>query len=265
MPVPVDIERRGAVALLTLNRPEALNAMSVELLNDLEARLREADSDPAVRAIVLTGAGEKAFCAGADVGHMREATALDAKEFAALGHRVTALIETMDTPVVAAVNGFALGGGCEIALACDIRMAAESARFGQPEVNLGILPGWGGTQRLARTTSIGFAKDLILTGRLVKAPEALAAGLVTHVHPAEDLVQKAVELAAGIAAKPISATSAAKRMCNLALGGESAEPLAREVDTFALAFTTDDQREGMAAFIEKRAPRFAGHDTVEAG
>jgi enoyl-CoA hydratase len=264
MPVSVDLERRGPVALLTLNRPEALNAMSVELLNELEARLREVDADPGVRAVVLTGAGEKAFCAGADVGHMREATAHEAKEFAALGHRVTALIENMDTPVVAAVNGFALGGGCEIALACDIRMAAESARFGQPEVNLGILPGWGGTQRLARTTSIGFAKDLILTGRLVKAPEALAAGLVTHVHPGEELVEKAVELASGIAAKPSSATSAAKHMCNLALGGDTAEPLAREVDTFALAFTTEDQREGMAAFLEKRAPKFAGHETAEA-
>ncbi|MEQ8834045.1 MAG: enoyl-CoA hydratase-related protein [Miltoncostaeaceae bacterium] len=259
MLVPIDVERHGPVALITINRPDALNAMSVELLGQLETALTEADGDPGVRSIVLTGAGEKAFCAGADVGHMREASAIEAREFAALGHRVTGLIETMGTPVVAAVNGFALGGGCEIALSCDIRMAAEGARFGQPEVNLGILPGWGGTQRLARTTSVGLAKDLILTGRLVKAPEALATGLVTHVHPGDDLMTKALELAAGIAAKPSSATAAAKAMCNLALGGDSTEPLAREMDTFALAFTTPDQREGMAAFLEKRAPQFAGH------
>lgn len=259
--MPIDVEHHGPVALITINRPEALNAMSEELLGELEAALTEADGDPGIRCAVLTGAGEKAFCAGADVGHMREASAHEARAFAALGHRVTGLIETMGTPVVAAVNGFALGGGCEIALACDIRMAAENARFGQPEVNLGILPGWGGTQRLARTTSVGFAKDLILTGRLVKAPEALAAGLVTHVHPAGELVGKALELAAGIAAKPSSATAAAKAMCNLALGGDGDAPLQREMDTFALAFTTDDQREGMAAFLEKRPPQFAGHAT----
>jgi enoyl-CoA hydratase len=262
--VSIDLERRDAVAVLTLNRPEALNALSPEMLDDLERVLREVDGDPTLRAVVLTGAGEKAFCAGADIGHMRTAGALDARAFAERGHRVADLIEDLATPVVAAVNGFALGGGCEIALACDVRVAAETARFGQPEVTLGVIPGWGGTQRLARTTSIGFAKELILTGRLVKAEEALRAGLVTHVHPKAELLDAAVELAATIASRPSWAVASAKRLCNLALGGDADAPFAREIDGFALAFTTPDQREGMDAFFEKRPPRFAGHDTVSA-
>lgn len=259
----IDLERRGPVAILTLNRPDALNALSPDMLDALEARLHAADADPGVRAIVLTGAGGKAFCAGADVGHMRTASALEAREFAGRGQAVAATIEGLGTPVVAAVNGFALGGGCEIALACDIRMAAEKARFGQPEVTLGIIPGWGGTQRLARATSVGFAKDLVLTGRMVGAEEALRAGLVTHVHPGEELLDKAVELAGTLAARPGWAVATAKALCNLALGDLDA-PLARELDGFALAFTTPDQREGMDAFFEKRPPRFAGHEAGDA-
>jgi len=255
----IDVERRDAVAVITLDRPEALNALSPKMLDGLEAALLEADADPGQRAIVLTGAGEKAFCAGADVGHMRRASSLDARVFAIRGQALAELIETLGTPVVAAVNGFALGGGCEIALACDVRLAADTARFGQPEVTLGIIPGWGGTQRLARATSIGFAKDLILTGRMVKADEALRAGLVSHVHPGAELLDAAVALAAQIASRPAGAVAAAKRLCNLALGGESPGPYAREVDGFALAFGTADQLEGMDAFFEKRPPRFEGH------
>lgn len=260
----VDLERRDPVAILTLNRPEALNALSPEMLEQLDARLDEIDADPGVRAVVVTGAGEKAFCAGADIGHMRTAGAHEARAFALRGQGVADRIEGLRAPVVAAVNGFALGGGCEVALACDVRVAAESARFGQPEVTLGVVPGWGGTQRLARTTSLGFAKEVILTGRLVRADEALRTGLVTHVHPREELLARAVELAETIAARPASAVAAAKALCNLALGGEAPGPYARERDAFALAFTTDDQREGMAAFFEKRPPRFAGHEAVSA-
>lgn len=252
----VELECRDAVAVLTLTRPEALNAMSVEMLEQLEQRLTEVDADPKIGAVVITGAGEKAFCAGADIAHMREATAMDAREFADHGQRVMRMIETMATPVVAAVNGYALGGGCELALACDVRVASETARFGQPEVTIGVLPGWGGTQRLARATSIGFAKELILTGRPVKADEALTAGLITHVYAADELLEKAIGLAASIARGPAWATAAAKRLCNLALGGDTAEPFNREADAFALAFTTPDQREGMAAFFEKRPPAF---------
>ena len=259
----IDLERRDAVAVLTLNRPEALNALSPEMLDDLERVLHEVDIDPTLRAVVLTGAG-KAFCAGADIGHMRTAGALDARAFAERGHRVAYLIEGLATPVVAAVNGFALGGGCEIALACDVRLAADTARFGQPEVTLGVIPGWGGTQRLARATSIGFAKDLILTGRMVKAEEALRAGLVTHVHPTADLLDAAVELASTIASRPGWALASAKRLCNLALGGDARSAFAREIDGFALAFTTPDQQEGMDAFFEKRPPRFEGHDEAVA-
>ena len=258
--MPIDLDRRGPVAVITLNRPEALNALSPEMLDDLERTLREVEADPGLRAIVLTGAGEKAFCAGADIGHMRTAGALEARAFAERGQAVAGLIEGLATPVVAAVNGFALGGGCEIALACDVRIAADSARFGQPEVTLGVVPGWGGTQRLARTTSIGFAKDLILSGRLVGAEEALRAGLVTHVHPKAALLDAAVEYAATIASRPGWAVASAKRLCNLALGGDAPGPFAREIDVFALAFTTEDQREGMDAFFEKRPAQFAGHE-----
>lgn len=253
------LDRHEAVAVITLNRPEALNALSPELLDELEATLHRIDADPEQRAIVLTGAGEKAFCAGADIGHMRQASAAEARAFALRGQAVAALIEDLSTPVLAAVNGFALGGGCEIALACDVRLAADTARFGQPEVTLGILPGWGGTQRLARATSIGFAKELILTGRMAGAEEALRAGLVTHVHPRAELLDASVALAAQIASRPSGAIAAAKRLCNLALGGELPSPYAREADAFALAFTTADQREGMDAFFEKRPARFAGH------
>jgi enoyl-CoA hydratase len=157
------------------------------------------------------------------------------------------------------VNGYALGGGCELALACDIRLASETARFGLPEVNLGILPGWGGTQRLARTTSAGFAKELIFTGRMCPADEALRHGLVNHVHAHGELLDRAVALGEEIAAKPAWSISAAKEVVNLALDGDLRGHLARELDAFALAFTTDDQREGMAAFFEKRPPKFAGH------
>jgi enoyl-CoA hydratase len=255
----IQTERRDAVAVITLDRPDALNAMSPEMLDELEAALLRIDGDPGQRAIVLTGAGEKAFCAGADIGHMRRATPQEARAFGLRGQGIADLIETLGTPVVAAINGFALGGGCELALACDVRLAADSARLGQPEVTLGIIPGWGGTQRLARATSIGFAKDLILSGRLVKADEALRAGLVSQLHPREELLDAAVALAGQIASRPAGAVGAANRLCNLALGGESPSPYARELDGFALLFGTPDQQEGMDAFIEKRPPEFAGH------
>ncbi len=255
----VDLERREHVALVTLNRPDALNAMSPDMFDALEARLDEIDADDGIRAVVLTGAGGKAFCAGADISTMRTADPQRAREWAARGQGIAARIEDLAAPVVAAVNGYALGGGCEIALACDIRICSENARFGQPEVTLGIPPGWGGTQRLARATNIGFAKELVLTGRMVGAEEALRAGLVTHVHPPDALLDAALELAGTIAGKGRWAVAEAKRLCNLALG-DLPGGLARELDAFALAFSTEDQREGMDAFAEKRPPRFSGLD-----
>jgi len=256
--MPVELERRDAVALVRLARPEVLNALSVEMLDEFQGVLDAIEHDGALRAVVVTGAGDRAFCAGADIGHMREAGALEARAFAQRGHDLTARIESFPRPVIAAVNGYALGGGCELALACDLRLAGERARFGLPEVNLGILPGWGGTQRLARVTTPGFAKEMILTGRMADAPEAHARGLVNHVHPPERLLDEALALAEVIAQKPAWAVTAAKEMVGLALDGDLRGHLARELDAFALAFTTEDQREGMAAFVEKRTPRFTG-------
>jgi enoyl-CoA hydratase len=256
--VSVDLEREGNVAVVRLNRPKVLNAMSLEMLDQLEEVFDTVERDPELRAVVVTGAGDRAFSAGADIGHMREATALEARAYAQRGHHITTRVESFPKPVIAAVNGYALGGGCEFALACDIRLAGENANFGLPEVKLGILPGWGGTQRLARATSPGFAKELIFTGRMCPAEEARAAGLVNHVYPADRLLPEALALAADIAAKPPWAVAAAKEVVNLALEGDLRGHLARELDAFALAFTTQDQREGMAAFFEKREPRFQG-------
>jgi enoyl-CoA hydratase len=256
--VPVDREDRGAVAVLVLNRPEALNALSIEMLDDLDAHLDAIGKASEIRAIVIVGGGDRAFTAGADIRHMQNATALEARAYAQRGHELTTRLETFPKPVIAAVNGYALGGGCELALACDIRIAADTARFGLPEINLGILPGWGGTQRLARATSAGFAKELIFTGRQVKADEARTAGLVNDVVPLAELLDRAVQLAELIATKPPWAIAAAKEVVNLALEGDLQGHLRRELDAFALAFTTEDQREGMAAFFEKRQPNFVG-------
>lgn len=254
--MPIDVERRGAVAILTLNRPEALNALSPEMLDALDALLDEMAGDPDVRALVVTGAGEKAFCAGADIGHMRTASPVEAQRYARRGHALTRRVADLPTPVVAAVNGYALGGGCELALACDIRLAADTARFGQPEITLGVIPGWGGTQRLARATSPGFAKELILTGRPVKVDEALRVGLVNHVHPAAELLDAAVAMGEVLASRPAWTLAAAKAVCNLSIEGDLDAHLAREADVFALSFATPEQREGMDAFFEKRAPDF---------
>ncbi|MDX6644760.1 MAG: enoyl-CoA hydratase [Miltoncostaeaceae bacterium] len=256
--MPVDREDRGAVAVLVLNRPEALNALSIEMLDDLDAHLDAIGKASEIRAIVIVGGGDRAFTAGADIRHMQNATALEARAYAQRGHELTTRLETFPKPVIAAVNGYALGGGCELALACDIRIAADTARFGLPEINLGILPGWGGTQRLARATSAGFAKELIFTGRQVKADEARTAGLVNDVVPLAELLDRAVQLAELIATKPPWAIAAAKEVVNLALEGDLQGHLRRELDAFALAFTTEDQREGMAAFFEKRQPNFVG-------
>ena len=256
--MPVEMERHEGVALLTLNRPDVLNALSPDMLDDLEFLLDQIEKRSELRCVVITGAGDRAFTAGADIGHMREATPLQARDYARRGHDITGRIESFPKPVIAAVNGYALGGGCELSLACDIRVASEHAIFGLPEVNLGILPGWGGTQRMARATSPGFAKEMIFTGRQVDAAEAHAAGLVNHVHPHDELLTKALELAGEIATKPPWALAAANEVVNLALDGDLSGHLARELDAFALAFTTEDQREGMAAFFEKRPARFQG-------
>ncbi len=251
------VEQHGdGVAVVTVDRQEALNALDVETLTALRDRLRELAGDVTVRCVVLTGAGDRAFVAGADIKYMSSLDVDGATAWGALGHEAGRVLETMPKPTIAAVNGFALGGGCELALACDIRYASSRAKLGQPEVNLGIIPGWGGTQRLARTTSLGFAKELIFTGRTVDAEEALARGLVDGIH--DPVLEKALETARLIATKSPLALRAAKDLCNRALQGAHAANLADEAEWFGELFSSEDAREGLAAFVEKREPRFTG-------
>ena len=252
----IRVDREDAVAVVTVDRQDALNALDVATLTELRDRLRELAADDDVRVVILTGAGEKAFVAGADIKYMSGLDVDEAKAWGALGHEAGRLLETMPAPTIAAVNGFALGGGCELALACDIRYAATNAKLGQPEVNLGIIPGWGGTQRLARVCGLGIAKELIFTGRVVDAEEALRIGLVNAVH--DPVLEKARETAALLASKSPIALRLMKELANRALGGDHAANLEAEGDTFGELFSSEDAREGLTAFVEKREPVFRG-------
>jgi enoyl-CoA hydratase len=227
-------------------------------LTELRDRLRELADDPAARVVALTGAGGKAFAAGADIKYMSGLGVDQAKEWGALGHEVGRLLETMPKPTIAAVNGFALGGGCELALACDLRYAAKTAKLGQPEINLGIIPGWGGTQRLAGTTTLGYAKELIFTGRIVDAAEAERHGLVNDVFEPDELLPKTMEVASLLASKSPVALAAAKAACNRALQGGHDSNLDEEAKSFGELFASEDAKEGMTAFVEKREPVFRG-------
>jgi enoyl-CoA hydratase len=254
----VSVERDGAVAVITIDRPEAMNALDVETLSSLRGVLLELRDDRSVRAIVLTGAGDRAFAAGADIKYMSGLDPAGAKGWGELGHNVGHLLEACPDPTIAAVNGFALGGGCELALACDIRYASRTAKLGQPEINLGIIPGWGGTQRLARVCGLGVAKELVLTGRIVDAEEALRIGLVNAVYEPQELLERTLETARLIASKSPVALAAAKRSTNRALQGDHSSNLAREADEFGDLFQSEDAQEGLAAFVEKREPEFKG-------
>ena len=250
--MPVGRDRRGAVQVLVLDRQEALNAFSPELIDELIGALDDAAADPGVRAVVLTGAG-RAFSAGADISRMAQMDVDAARVFAAQGHAMCNRIEGLPVPVIAAINGFALGGGCEVTLACDIRLASEAMKISQPEVALGIPPGWGGTQRLPRIAGEGFAKRMILTGAMIGPDEALAAGLVSAVHPADDLLDAAAAMGEEIAQKSPSAVALSKRLIHGALG-ERADRLEAEAEAFAQQFADPERLEGMTAFLEKRAP-----------
>ena len=254
----IDVSREAGTAVVTVDRPEAMNALDLEHLEALHARLSELAGDESARVVVLTGAGEKAFIAGADVKYMQSLGVLEARRWGDLGHACGALLETMPKPTIAAVNGVALGGGCELALACDLRLASSSARLGQPEINLGVLPGWGGSVRLARTTTLGFAKELIFTGRPVDAAEALEHGLVNAVYEPDELRAQTLELCRGLEAKSAVALAYAKEAVNLSLQGPHRTNLESEARLFALLFGSEDQKEGMAAFVEKRPPEFSG-------
>jgi enoyl-CoA hydratase len=252
----IDVQREAGVALVTIDRQDALNALDVATLTELRDNLRELAADESARVVILTGAGEKAFVAGADIKYMSGLDVEGAKEWGALGHEAGRLLETMPKPTIAAINGFALGGGCELALACDVRYASSRAKLGQPEVNLGIIPGWGGTQRLARVCGLGVAKELIFTGRTLDAEEALRTGLVNGVH--DPVLDKACEVATLLAAKSPIALRLMKELANRALGGNHSENLDAEGETFGEIFSSEDAREGMAAFVEKREPKFVG-------
>lgn len=254
----VETARHDRVVVASLNRPDAMNAISAQVLADLGAALTEAESDEGVGAFVLTGSGERAFAAGADISEFRGASAVEARGIAERGQTLTRRLERSRLPVIAAINGYALGGGCEIALACDIRLAAETARLGQPEVTLGVVPGWGGSQRLPAIVGAGIAREMILTGRHVGAEEAHRVGLVTAVFPNKQLLQEAIDLGNRIAALPPLAVAWAK---DLTLGAMSADldtRLEREREVFALTFATEDHAEGVSAFLEKRQGEFRG-------
>jgi enoyl-CoA hydratase len=252
----IRVDRADAVAVLTVDRQDALNALDVATLTDLRDRLREVAEDDGVRVVILTGAGDKAFVAGADIKYMSGLDVEQAKAWGALGHEAGHLLETMPKPTIAAVNGFALGGGCELALACDIRYAGSGAKLGQPEVNLGIIPGWGGTQRLARVCGLGVAKELIFTGRVVDAEEALRIGLVNGVR--DPVLDKARETAALLASKSNVAIRIMKQLANRALGGDHDANLRAEGELFGELFASEDAKEGLTAFVEKREPVFRG-------
>jgi enoyl-CoA hydratase len=252
----VRVDRSAAVATVTIDRPEAMNALDRPTLGELRDRLAELALDAEARVVVLTGAGDKAFVAGADIKYMSGLGVDEAKSWGELGHLCAQLLETMPKPTIAAIDGFALGGGCELALACDLRYASSGAKLGQPEINLGIIPGWGGTQRLARVCGLGVAKDLILTGRVVGADEALRIGLVNEVH--DPAIDKALAVAEQLAAKSPLALAAIKRTTNHALQGDHVENLEREAVEFAGLFGSADAKEGMTAFVEKREPKFVG-------
>jgi enoyl-CoA hydratase len=254
--VSVEVARDGAVAVVTIDRQDALNALNVETLTELRDRLRELGASVDVRAVVLTGAGEKAFVAGADIKYMSGLDVEQAKGWGALGHEAARLLETMPKPTIAAINGFALGGGCELALGCDVRYASSRAKLGQPEINLGIVPGWGGTQRLARVCGIGVAKELIFTGRTVDAEEALRIGLVNAI--ADPVLDHALETAHDLASKSRLALALAKKLCNLTLGADHAGGLESEAGGFGALFSSEDAKEGLTAFVEKRPPSFVG-------
>jgi enoyl-CoA hydratase len=252
------IEIEAGVAVVTINRPAALNALNAEVLEDLAAAFAALKPRSDVACVILTGSGQKAFVAGADIAAMQPLDAVTAGQFARLGHAVCSGIENFPKPVIAAVNGFALGGGCELAMACDIRIAAENARFGQPEVNLGVIPGFGGTLRLTRLVGKGRAKELIFTGDMIDAHEAYRIGLVNRVVPAAGLLAEARGMAAKIASKGPVALRFAKEAVDNGLEMDLDRAGRFESDLFGLCFATADQKEGMQAFLEKRPAKFIG-------
>ena len=250
----IKLEKKKEIGIITLNRPEARNALNRKMLQELGDALTELENDSQIRVIIITG--NKDFCAGADIKEMDAIKPEEIESFCRWGHKVFDQLENMGKPVIAAINGFALGGGCELALACDIRIAGEGAKFGQPEVNLGLIPGFGGTQRLSRLVGIGKSKQIILTGEIINAKEAASIGLVNSVVKDEDLMTKAEEMSQVIAQKSPIAVKMSKALINE--NQEITKGLEKEIEFFARCFTTQDRLEGINAFLEKRRPEFKG-------
>ena len=251
-------ERRDSIAYVTLNRPKVLNALNRATWEDLRGAFEDIRNDATIRGVILTGAGDKAFIAGADIGELAQASALDAEESSRSGQEVLDLIENLGKPVIAAINGFALGGGCETAMACTIRIAAENAKFGQPEVKLGLLPGGGGTQRLPRLVGKGRALQLILSGEMISAQEAYRIGLVNEVVPAPGLIARAEAILRQIFANAPVAVKFSLEAVNKGLDTSQAEGFALEASFFGICAATDDKKEGTSAFLAKRPPTFKG-------
>jgi enoyl-CoA hydratase/carnithine racemase len=251
-------EKKGSIAYVTVNRPKVLNALNTPTWADLRTAFEDARGDDAVRGIILTGAGDKAFIAGADIGELAHATEIDAEQSSRVGQGVLDLIENLGKPVIAAVNGFALGGGCETAMACTIRIAVDSAKFGQPEVKLGLLPGGGGTQRLPRLVGKGRALQLVLSGEMISAQEAYRIGLVNEVVPAADLIARAEAILKKIASNGPIAVKFALEATNKGVETSQAEGLLLEASYFGLCAATEDKKEGTTAFLQKRTPQFHG-------
>jgi len=254
----VAYEKKGGIAYVTINRPKVLNALNTPTWTDLRTAFEDARDDSMVRGVILTGAGDKAFIAGADIGELAHVSAVQAEQSSRFGQKVLDLIENLGKPVVAAVNGFALGGGCETAMACTIRIAGETAKFGQPEVSLGLLPGGGGTQRLPRLVGKGRALQLILSGEMISAQEAHRIGLINEIVPAADLITRSEAILKRIASNAPIAVKYALDAVNKGLETSQSEGLALEASYFGLCAATEDKAEGTSAFLQKRAPQFKG-------
>lgn len=246
----VTLEQKGSIGIITMNHPETLNALNGETLMDLSAVLDEVEANDEILVAVITGAG-RAFVAGADISQMATMSAYEAKQFGALGNQVFLKVEHLTKPTIAAINGFALGGGCELAMSCDIRIASEKAKFGQPEVGLGITPGFGGTQRLPRIVGVSNAMELILTARTIKADEAKEIGLVSKVYAPEELMDKAIEMANLIASQAQIAVRESKAAIRRGMQADIYTGAAYENETFGLCFSTEDQKDAMKAFVNK--------------
>lgn len=252
------LEKSGPIAVLTINRPKALNALNSDTLSELSTVLDELGRDSSVKVVILTGSGDKAFVAGADISQMKDFNTLEGRRFAQLGQATFRKLEFLPQAVIAAINGFALGGGCELAMACDIRLASENAKFGQPEVSLGLTAGFGGTQRLPRIVGTGVANELLFTGDIIDVQEAYRIGLANRVYPLNTLMEEAQKLAKRIAGRAPVAVQLSKSAIQRGINMDLDNAQAYEAEVFGLAFSTQDQTEGCKAFLEKRKPAFEG-------